>query len=127
MPLFSFIYFLVEGVSVHLLIGLLGNLCRFHCNMAVIFILNCFCRSCYKSSLSLLSAHGFHSIAFPCISTGMYQYPSLEAADIALSTVREWLLDKDNLDNVDRVVFVTRSTKNEELYSLLMLVYFPLV
>lgn len=84
-------------------------------------------RSCYQSSLYLLLTHGLRSIAFPCISTGAYRYPSVEAADIALSTVRDWLLDKSNLDSVDRVVFVTRTARDEEVYSLLLLVYFPLL
>ena len=82
-------------------------------------------RSCYQSSLSLTLSHGLRSIAFPCISTGAYRYPSVEAADIALSTVRDWLLH--NLDSVDRVVFVTRRARDEEVYSLLLLVYFPLL
>ena len=36
--------------------------------------------------------------AFPCISTGVYGFPSDRAAEIALETVRKWLSDK--LDKV---------------------------
>lgn len=43
--------------------------------------------SCYGSALRIAEANGLRSIAFPCISTGVYRYPHREAADIALKTV----------------------------------------
>ena len=43
--------------------------------------------SCYDSALRIAEANGLRSIAFPCISTGVYGYPHREAADIALKTV----------------------------------------
>ena len=64
-------------------------------------------------------------MAFPCISTGAYRYPSVEAADVAIATVREWLLVDNNAECVDRIVFVTRKLCDEESYALLMLTYFP--
>jgi O-acetyl-ADP-ribose deacetylase (regulator of RNase III) len=45
-------------------------------------------RSCYPSSFALALAHGVRSIAFPCISTGVYGYPKDQAADIALAAMR---------------------------------------
>lgn len=47
--------------------------------------------SCYRRSLEIGAANGCRSIAFPCISTGIYGYPAAEAADIAVRTVRETL------------------------------------
>lgn len=47
--------------------------------------------SCYRSSLELAEANGVRSIAFPCISTGIYRFPADEAAAIAVQTVREFL------------------------------------
>ena len=35
--------------------------------------------------------HGARSVAFPAISTGVYGYPKVEAAGIAVGTVRAWL------------------------------------
>lgn len=47
--------------------------------------------ACYRNSLQLAARHGLHSLAFPCISTGIYGYPAEEAAQIAVTTVREAL------------------------------------
>ncbi len=45
--------------------------------------------SCYCSSLGLASEHGLRSIGFPAISCGVYGYPLLDAAAIALGTCRQ--------------------------------------
>lgn len=42
----------------------------------------------YENSLRVAVENGIRSIAFPCISTGIYGFPKLEAAKIAVSTVR---------------------------------------
>ena len=44
--------------------------------------------SCYRNSLRVAADHEAHSIAFPCISTGVYGYPAELAARIAVATVR---------------------------------------
>lgn len=43
--------------------------------------------SCYRRSLQVGMDHGATSIAFPCISTGVFGYPSEAAAAIAVNTV----------------------------------------
>lgn len=45
---------------------------------------------CYRSCLMLADEDNLTSIAFPCISTGVYGFPKEEAAEIAISTVRQW-------------------------------------
>lgn len=45
--------------------------------------------SCYRASLELAADYRLESIAFPCISTGIYGYPIQEATEIALRTVRQ--------------------------------------
>jgi O-acetyl-ADP-ribose deacetylase (regulator of RNase III) len=47
--------------------------------------------SCYSRSLELAEQYGLKSIAFPCISTGIYRYPKDEACEIAVRVVSEWL------------------------------------
>ncbi|RYD49216.1 MAG: O-acetyl-ADP-ribose deacetylase [Verrucomicrobiaceae bacterium] len=46
---------------------------------------------CYRSSLEIAEAHGLKSIAFPCISTGIYGFPKEDAAAIAVKTVRDFI------------------------------------
>ena len=45
--------------------------------------------ACYRSCLALAAAHGARSVAFCCISTGEFHFPSAWAAQIAVQTVRE--------------------------------------
>jgi O-acetyl-ADP-ribose deacetylase len=44
--------------------------------------------SCYRTSLARADEVGARTVAFPAISTGVYRYPSAEAAGIAVGTVR---------------------------------------
>ena len=46
---------------------------------------------CYRNSLALAAENGCTSIAFPCISTGIYGYPKEEAAQIAVREVKAFL------------------------------------
>lgn len=48
-------------------------------------------RSCYEQSLQLAARHQVETIAFPCISTGVYGYPKEEACRLAVDTVVSWL------------------------------------
>ena len=50
--------------------------------------------ACYRNSLALAMENGCKSIAFPCISTGIYGYPKEEAAKIAVREVREFLTQR---------------------------------
>ncbi|XP_048791465.1 ADP-ribose glycohydrolase MACROD2 isoform X5 [Lagopus muta] len=59
--------------------------------------------SCYKSSLKLAKENSIKSLAFPCISTGIYGFPNEPAAVIALNTTKEWL--SKNHNEVDRIIF----------------------
>lgn len=45
---------------------------------------------CYRNSLMLAAMHHCRSVAFPCISTGVYHFPAERAAAIAAATVRAW-------------------------------------
>ena len=47
-------------------------------------------KSCYLSCLKLAEENGVDSIAFCCISTGVFGFPQREAAKIAVDTVKEY-------------------------------------
>ena len=52
--------------------------------------------SCYKSCLDLAAENGVTSIAFCCISTGVFMFPNERAAEIAVETVTKWLGENGN-------------------------------
>ena len=70
-------------------------------------------RSSYRESLRLASEAGLESVAFPCISTGVYGYPKAEACEVAVSAVAEWLATHE----LPRVVtFCCFGFEDAELY-----------
>eukprot|EP00117_Sycon_ciliatum_P024615 scpid69605/ scgid20618/ O-acetyl-ADP-ribose deacetylase MACROD1; MACRO domain-containing protein 1; Protein LRP16 len=81
--------------------------------------------SCYERSLEELLKLEMRTIAFPCISTGVYGYPSEAAAHVALGTVRQFLETADNASKVDRIIFCVFLTSDHRLYHELLPVYFP--
>jgi O-acetyl-ADP-ribose deacetylase (regulator of RNase III) len=56
--------------------------------------------SCYANSLKLAAEHDLKSIAFPCISTGIYRFPPDQAAQIAVTSVREFLNEPSSIQTV---------------------------
>jgi len=70
--------------------------------------------SCYRASLGLALEAGDRTIAFPCISTGVYGYPKRQACAVAVAAVREWLAEHP--DSVDAVVFCCFDEENAALY-----------
>jgi hypothetical protein len=74
---------------------------------------------------------GQKSIAFPCISTGIYGYPNEDAAEVALRTIRQWM---DNLQSqhelassVDRIIFCLFLQRDVDCYEYWMQHYFPVL
>lgn len=70
-------------------------------------------QSCYQKSLCLAQQYQLHSVAFPCISTGVYRFPKERAARIAVNTIRQQL---EHCPSVARVVFVCFSREDLLLY-----------
>lgn len=54
--------------------------------------------SCYRRSLELASKAGLRSVAFPCISTGVYGYPPEAAAKVAIETVLAFFAEHPDAD-----------------------------
>ncbi|MDR3334048.1 MAG: O-acetyl-ADP-ribose deacetylase [Treponema sp.] len=69
--------------------------------------------SCYRNSLLLAEKAGLSSIAFPNISTGVYGYPKAQAAELALSSVKQTLPETPG---IKKVIFVCFGQENYELY-----------
>ncbi|KAM6144232.1 ADP-ribose glycohydrolase MACROD2 isoform 3-T3 [Erethizon dorsatum] len=79
--------------------------------------------SCYKSSLKLVKENNLRSVAFPCISTGIYGFPNEPAAVIALGTIKEWLAK--NHQEVDRIIFCVFLEVDFKIYKKKMSEFFP--
>ncbi|XP_057385023.1 ADP-ribose glycohydrolase MACROD2 isoform X3 [Balaenoptera acutorostrata] len=79
--------------------------------------------NCYKSSLKLVKENNIRSVAFPCISTGIYGFPNEPAAIIALSTIKEWLAK--NQHQVDRIIFCVFLEVDFKIYKKKMSEFFP--
>ncbi len=61
--------------------------------------------ACYKNSLTLAAKHSLGSIAFPAISTGIYDYPRAEAAAVSSRAIKEFLASDDSVKEVRLVFF----------------------
>ena len=62
--------------------------------------------SCYRRSMEVAMQYGVRRIAFPSISTGVYGYPTNQAAKIAVGTVKAFLAAyPDRFDLVEWVLF----------------------
>jgi O-acetyl-ADP-ribose deacetylase (regulator of RNase III) len=74
-------------------------------------------RSCYTKSLQIASRLGLESIAFPCISTGIYGYPADLAAAVAVETTRAFLQETCS---IKRVIFCCFSNEDLSIYQTIL-------
>ena len=74
-------------------------------------------RGCYRKSLELAKENKCKSIAFSCLSTGVYGYPSAKAAYEALDEVRKWVIENEpGFGGLERIVFCCFEGKDERAY-----------
>ena len=73
--------------------------------------------SCYRNSLQIAAGHGAHTIALPCISTGVYGYPVGLAAKVAVAAVSSAL---PQLGSIRDVVFCCFSAGDSAVYQSLI-------
>jgi len=72
---------------------------------------------CYRNSLRLAVDNSINTIAFPCISTGVYRFPKERAANIAVTQIKDFL--KTN-KSIESVAFVCFDEENFEIYKKLL-------
>jgi O-acetyl-ADP-ribose deacetylase len=73
--------------------------------------------SCYRRCMEIAQEKGVRSIAFPCISTGVYHFPKDQAAKIAYKTVQESL---KRMPEIEKVVFCCFSDEDLKRYQSLL-------
>ena len=78
--------------------------------------------SCYRNSLALAAGKGVRSIAFPCISTGVYGYPIELAAAVAVSAVSSSLAQ---CDFIQEIIFCCFSAGDLAVYQRLLREKYP--
>lgn len=74
-------------------------------------------RSCYVNSLMLAEQNDCETVAFSCISTGVYGFPKKLAAETAINAAKETALI---LKKVKKIIFVCFSAEDKEIYDNLM-------
>lgn len=72
--------------------------------------------SCYKNCLNLAYQHNVKTIAFCCISTGVFCFPKNRAAKIAIETVKKYLADT----KIKQVIFNVFDDEDESIYQQLL-------
>ncbi len=69
---------------------------------------------CYTNSLAMCMENGLRSVAFCCISTGVFHFPQERAAQIAFSSVKQWLAAHGGV--IDRVIFNVFTDEDRDIY-----------
>ncbi len=72
---------------------------------------------CYQSCLELAAGNNVRSVAFCCISTGVFHFPQQRAAEIAVETVRQFL---ETDSSIDRVIFNVFTDRDLSIYQKLL-------
>ena len=73
--------------------------------------------SCYRSCLEVAEKNYCKSIAFCCISTGVFGFPQKRASEIAVKTVKNYIADNDSKI---KVVFNVFKDDDYELYRVIL-------
>ena len=73
---------------------------------------------CYRNSLDMCLHHDLRTIAFCCISTGVFRFPNARAAEIAAGTVTAWL--GEHPVEMDRVIFNVFKDEDRAYYEKLL-------
>ena len=74
--------------------------------------------NCYRNTLDMCAENDLKSVAFCCISTGVFRFPNKKAAEIAVKTVSDWL--SENPDKIERVIFNVFKDEDKTIYEKLI-------
>ena len=74
--------------------------------------------NCYKNTLDMCKENNLKTVAFCCISTGVFHFPNERAAEIAVTTVSNWL--NENPGFMERVVFNVFKDEDKNIYEKLL-------
>ena len=74
--------------------------------------------ACYRNTMDMCLENGLRTVAFCCISTGVFRFPNKRAAQIAVQTVSEWL--PLHAWQMDRVIFNVFKDEDKEYYEQLL-------
>ena len=74
-------------------------------------------KSCYSSCMNVADENDVKSIAFCCISTGVFMFPNERAAQLAVQTVKEY---KEKTKSGMKVVFNVFKEEDEQIYRRLL-------
>jgi O-acetyl-ADP-ribose deacetylase (regulator of RNase III) len=74
---------------------------------------------CYRNTLDMCVKNELKSVAFCCISTGVFHFPNERAAQIAVETVTSWMNEHEN--QIERVIFNVFKDEDKEYYERLLL------
>ncbi|MEL6462818.1 MAG: macro domain-containing protein, partial [Cyanobacteria bacterium J06621_15] len=72
--------------------------------------------SCYRKSIQIALERKFESLAFPCVSTGIYGYPKDKAAEIAVKTCSEELKNNSSEIKSLNIIFCCFGQDDFEIY-----------
>ncbi len=73
---------------------------------------------CYTNTLNLCAEKGLRSVAFCCISTGVFDFPQQRAAEIAVQAVEDWMQTHEG--QIDRVIFNVFKDEDRRYYEALL-------
>ena len=73
---------------------------------------------CYTNTLDMCLENGLKTVAFCCISTGVFNFPNQRAAQIAVDTVEKWSLIHP--DKMDRIIFNVFKYEDKKYYEKLL-------
>jgi O-acetyl-ADP-ribose deacetylase (regulator of RNase III) len=70
--------------------------------------------NCYQNVLDMCAENDLKSVAFCCISTGVFSFPNRRAAEIAVETVKDWMSKHPGA--VNRVIFNVFKDEDKIIY-----------